>query len=56
MRRHANGWFLGSGARPVFFKLQERPPAQKQLEIARMQGKLPGLVKYLASAFGGVPA
>ena len=36
--------------------LQRRPPAQKQLEIARMPGKLPGLVKYLASAFGGVPA
>jgi glutamate---cysteine ligase / carboxylate-amine ligase len=37
-------------------RLQQRPPAKKQLEIARMQGKLPGLVKYLASAFGGVPA
>jgi carboxylate-amine ligase len=37
-------------------RLQERPPAQKQLEVARMQAKLPGLVKYLASAFGGVPA
>jgi carboxylate-amine ligase len=37
-------------------RLHERPPAQKQLEIARMEGKLPGLVKYLASAFGGVPA
>jgi carboxylate-amine ligase len=37
-------------------RMERRPPAQRQLEIARMQGKLPGLVKYLASAFGGVPA
>ncbi len=37
-------------------RIQERPPALKQLEIARLQEKLPGLVKYLASEFGGVPA
>ena len=37
-------------------RLASDPPAVKQLEIARMQGKLPGLVKYLAGAFGGMPA
>ena len=37
-------------------RLAAQPPAAKQLEIARRTDKLPGLVKYLASAFGGVPA
>ena len=37
-------------------RLASEPAAVEQLEIARMQGKLPGLVKYLAGAFGGAPA
>jgi carboxylate-amine ligase len=37
-------------------RLAARPPAQRQLEVARRPGKLPGLVEYLAGAFGGAPA
>jgi carboxylate-amine ligase len=37
-------------------RLAARPAAARQIEVARRPGKLPGLVKYLAGSFGGVPA
>jgi carboxylate-amine ligase len=48
---------LGCAAELAYLpQLVSRPPAVRQIEVARLDGRLPGLVQHLAAAFSGAPA